>query len=197
SRQPFVRRRHGGNVLAAYNAQLGNVTYHVTSRDYGHPAYLEVRDPRGGLKRLDLGNYHKIEQAKQACERHYAAGCDLGRAEKITVVGQSPMSSGGDKIKRLLLVCAIGVAELAMASTLGSRPVLAQSGCGSSWAICRYRAYWRGRYHTPEYQSVQQRIARSCNPLTVWKDACRGASEAACQTIGITQRRYRSPLRHS
>ena len=49
-----------------------------------HPAYLGVRDPRGGLKRLDLGNYHKIEQAKQACERHYAAGCELGRAEKIS-----------------------------------------------------------------------------------------------------------------
>jgi len=34
--------------------------------------------------RLDLGNYHKIEQAKQACERHYAAGCDLSKAEKIS-----------------------------------------------------------------------------------------------------------------
>ena len=43
-----------------------------------------VRDPSGGLKRLGLGNYHKIEQAKQACERHYAAGCDLSRAEKIS-----------------------------------------------------------------------------------------------------------------
>src|SRR5262245_37648263 len=63
----------GSAFNTAYNAQLGRVTYYVTSRDYGHPAYLEVRDPRGGLKRLDLGNYHKIEQAKQACERHYAA----------------------------------------------------------------------------------------------------------------------------
>src|SRR5262245_43178638 len=57
----------GSAFNTAYNAQLGSVTYYVTSRDYGHPAYLEVRDPRGGLKRLDLGNYHKIEQAKQAC----------------------------------------------------------------------------------------------------------------------------------
>ena len=69
---------------SAYNAQLGNVIYYVASRAYGHPAYLEVRGPRGGLKRLDLGNYNKIEQAKQACERHYAAGCDLRRAERIT-----------------------------------------------------------------------------------------------------------------
>ena len=40
--------------------------------------------PRGSLKRLDLGFYVKMEQAKQACERHYAAGCDLSRAERIT-----------------------------------------------------------------------------------------------------------------
>ena len=74
----------GSAFNAAYSAQLGNVTYYVTSRDYGHPAYLEVRDPRGSLKRLDLGNYHKIAQAKQACERHYEAGCGLGRAQTIS-----------------------------------------------------------------------------------------------------------------
>jgi hypothetical protein len=68
----------------AFSAQLGNLTYHVATRDYGHPAYLEVYGPRGALKRLDLGYYVKIEQAKQACERHYAAGCDLSRAERIT-----------------------------------------------------------------------------------------------------------------
>jgi len=77
---PFEWKAKLGSAFnTAYHAQLGNVTYYVTSRDYGHPAYLEVRDQRGGLKRLDLGNYHKIEQAKQACERHYAAGCDLGQ----------------------------------------------------------------------------------------------------------------------
>ena len=68
----------------AFSAQLGDVTYHVATRDCGHPAYIEVHGPRGGRKRLDLGNYVKIEQAKQACERHYAAGCDLSRAERIT-----------------------------------------------------------------------------------------------------------------
>ena len=34
-------------------------------------------------KRLDLGTYVKLEQAKQACERHYRAGCDLSKAERI------------------------------------------------------------------------------------------------------------------
>jgi hypothetical protein len=62
---PFEWKAELGSAFStAYNAQLGNVTYYVASRDYGHPAYLEVRGPRGGLKRLDLGNYHKIEQAK-------------------------------------------------------------------------------------------------------------------------------------
>jgi len=54
------------------------------TRIYGHPAYLEVHGPRGVLKRLDIGLYVKIEQGKQACERHYTAGCDLSKAKKIT-----------------------------------------------------------------------------------------------------------------
>ena len=61
----------GGALNSAFSTQLGNVTYYSLTRSYGHPAYLEVRGPRGGLKRLDLVNYVKIEQAKQACERHY------------------------------------------------------------------------------------------------------------------------------
>src|SRR6516165_5425403 len=31
----------------AFSAQVANITYHVTSRDYGYPAYVEVRGPRG------------------------------------------------------------------------------------------------------------------------------------------------------
>jgi hypothetical protein len=69
---------------SAFSAQLGNlITYHAVSRTYGHPAYVELRGPRGGLKRLDLGYYVKIEQAKEACKQHYAAGCDLSKAKKI------------------------------------------------------------------------------------------------------------------
>ena len=37
----------------AFSAQAANVTYHVVTRTYGHPAYLEVHGPRGVLKRLD------------------------------------------------------------------------------------------------------------------------------------------------
>jgi hypothetical protein len=68
----------------AFSAQVANVTYHVAQGAYGHGALLEVHGPRGGLKRLDLGLYVKVEQARQACERHYAAGCDLSKAKKIT-----------------------------------------------------------------------------------------------------------------
>jgi hypothetical protein len=76
---PFVWTADAFNH--AFSAQVAN---HVTSQDYGYPAHVEARDPRGGLKRLDLGYYAKIEQAKWACERHYGAGCDLSTAEKIT-----------------------------------------------------------------------------------------------------------------
>ena len=83
SKTPFMWKAEPGSTLdSAFSAQLGNVIYHVVSRTYGHPSYLEVRGPRGSLKRLDLGFYVKMEQAKQACERHYAAGCDLSKAEK-------------------------------------------------------------------------------------------------------------------
>jgi hypothetical protein len=68
----------------AFSAQVANVTYHIASRKYGHLAYVEVRDRLGILKRLDLGNYLKLEQAQRACERHYVAGCNLSKAEKIT-----------------------------------------------------------------------------------------------------------------
>jgi hypothetical protein len=58
------------------------------------------------------------------------------------------------------------------------------SGCGSSWAICRYRAnlrrngeYTYRRAHngnwSPTYQKLQQRLASKCTPATVWWDACR------------------------
>jgi hypothetical protein len=82
---PFVWRVElGGGPDSAFSAQLGNITYYAVTHSYGHPAYVEVRGARGGLKRLDLGNYLKIEQAKQACERHYRAGCDLSKAQTIT-----------------------------------------------------------------------------------------------------------------
>jgi hypothetical protein len=79
---PFVWKADDA-FNTAFSAQVANATYHVASQNYGHPAYVEVRNRRGDLKTLDRGYYVKIEQAKQACERHYAAGCKLSRAEKI------------------------------------------------------------------------------------------------------------------
>ena len=81
---PFVWKAElGGAPDSAFSAQLGDVTYHAVTRSYGHPAFVEARGMRGGLKRLILGNYVKLEQAKQACERHNRGGCDLSNAERI------------------------------------------------------------------------------------------------------------------
>ena len=84
-KKPLVWKAEPGTAPdSAFSAQIGIlITYHVVTRTYGYPAYVEVYGPRGGLKRLDFGFYVKMEQAKQACERHYAAGCDLSKAEKI------------------------------------------------------------------------------------------------------------------
>ena len=35
---------------SSFSAQLGKlITYYAVTRTYGHPAYVEVRGPRGGL----------------------------------------------------------------------------------------------------------------------------------------------------
>ena len=64
-KKPLVWKAEPGSAPdSAFSAQLGNlITYYAVSRTYGHPAYVELRGPRGGLKRLDLGYYVKIEQA--------------------------------------------------------------------------------------------------------------------------------------
>jgi hypothetical protein len=79
---PFVWKAELGGA-SAFSAQLGDLTYYAITRSYGHPAYVDVHGMRGGLKRLVLGNYTKLEQAQQACERHYRGGCDLSNAERI------------------------------------------------------------------------------------------------------------------
>ena len=92
SKTPFSWRAEPGTAPdSAFNAQLGDVTYHVGTRTYGYPAYVEVRSRRSSLQRLDLGFYVKMERAKQACERHYKAGCDLSKAERI--IRKEPRSS--------------------------------------------------------------------------------------------------------
>src|SRR5262245_5047295 len=83
-------------------------------------------------------------------------------------------------VKKLLLagvmLLVVSAAADAQSHFIGAKKIpgdpYVSSGCGSSWAIWRYRAWVRR--HTPaEYQARQQRIARNCNPATVWKDACR------------------------
>src|SRR5262249_2005174 len=96
-------------------------------------------------------------------------------------------------MKRMLLVCAIGIAGLSIASTLGAKPAVAQSrvtygmylgSCNaSSFAVCRYRAnlrrtgeYTYRRAHnanwSPAFQKRAERVASKCTPRTGWWDEC-------------------------
>ena len=86
SKTALVWKAEPGTALdSAFSAQFGNlITYHVVTRTYGYPAYVEIRGRRGGPRRLDLGLYVTMEQAMQACERHCEGGCDLSKAKRIT-----------------------------------------------------------------------------------------------------------------
>src|SRR5262245_15347364 len=97
-----------------------------------------------------------------------------------------------NNVRRLVFALAILVSVASSANAqsyfIGAKKIpgdpYVSSGCGSSWAICRYRVnlrrngeYTYRRAHngnwSPAYQKLQQRIARTCTPATVWKDACR------------------------
>ena len=93
-KKPLVWKAEPGTALdSAFSAQIGTlITYHVVTRTYGYPAYVEIRGQRGGLRRLDLGFYVTMalrsrredrKHAQQACEPHYEGGCDLSKAERI------------------------------------------------------------------------------------------------------------------
>ena len=87
SKAPLVWKAELGTAPdSAFSAKLGNlITYHVVTRTYGYPAYVEIHNRRGGLRRLDLGFYVTMEHAQQACERHYENGCDLSKAESSQI----------------------------------------------------------------------------------------------------------------
>ena len=81
----------GGNtarVDVTFRRSQYAVTYH-TDTSVGHVgrrgragAYLIAFDRQGQRWRLDFGHFRSHEQAKQACEQHYAKGCDLKDAER-------------------------------------------------------------------------------------------------------------------
>jgi hypothetical protein len=101
----------------AFRAQFGTlITYRVVSRTYCYPAYLELRGWGGGLKRLDLGRYVNIEQAKRACERHCATGCDLSRAERIEECAGRQALTGNEMLlalgRRLLSLKGFDVGDI-------------------------------------------------------------------------------------
>ena len=54
-KKPLAWKAEPGSAPnSAFRAQLGNlITYYAVTRTDGHPAYVELRGRRGGLKRLD------------------------------------------------------------------------------------------------------------------------------------------------
>jgi hypothetical protein len=72
-------------------AQLGNVTYFVDdvtrSALGGFAALLIVRGWGGRARLFKLGDFTTLANAKEACERHYADGCDVSAAKPYVVKG--------------------------------------------------------------------------------------------------------------
>ncbi len=54
----------GGARNSGFSAELGNVTYHVSSRDYGYPAYVEAR------ARGVCGTIHRHWDFSAGCPEH-------------------------------------------------------------------------------------------------------------------------------
>jgi hypothetical protein len=77
--------------LKGQKAQAGNVSYFVDNVVRpgldGFAAALVVRGWGGGARGLNLGKFNTLEQAKQACERHYADGCDVTAAKPFVIRG--------------------------------------------------------------------------------------------------------------
>jgi hypothetical protein len=58
------------------------VVYHACNYyGYGNRSWLIVTGPKGGKRSLRLGYYKTMDEAKRACEQHWADGCDLTGTE--------------------------------------------------------------------------------------------------------------------
>jgi hypothetical protein len=82
-KKPLMWKAEPGSLPnTAFSTQVGKlITYYAVARIGAHLAYVELRDRSGGPKRLDLGKYVEMEEAKGACDQHYMAGCDLSKAK--------------------------------------------------------------------------------------------------------------------
>jgi hypothetical protein len=69
-----------GDDLGGVKAQVGNVTYYIGNAYGGFETYLMMRGLRGGTRRLNLGNFKTLDDAKQKCEQHYGDGCNVSAA---------------------------------------------------------------------------------------------------------------------
>jgi len=65
------------NTKDAHKAEIGNVIY--CAKKYGHVWYAFLRAPDRLYDLRGLGEHDTLEAAKQACEKHLADGCHVGR----------------------------------------------------------------------------------------------------------------------
>ena len=72
-------------------AQLRNVMYFVDdvtrSALGGFAALVIVRGWGGHARLFKLGDFTTLANAKEACERHYADGCDVSAAKPYVIKG--------------------------------------------------------------------------------------------------------------
>jgi len=68
-----------------WRADHGAITYYVwpVLGGFGFGTRLIVRGPRGGKRQMNLGHFKMLAKAKEACERHVAAGCDVSEATRL------------------------------------------------------------------------------------------------------------------
>jgi hypothetical protein len=63
-----------GDDLGGVKAQVGDTTYYIGNAFGGFETYVMMRGLRDGTRRLNLGNFKTLDDAKRKCEQHYAEG---------------------------------------------------------------------------------------------------------------------------
>lgn len=79
------------DICKAHKATIGNVTYYARPLGGGQwHAFLRVHTPRKYWQR-GFAHFETFEEAKQACERHFADGCNVGRCPYRVRLSPEPL----------------------------------------------------------------------------------------------------------
>jgi hypothetical protein len=79
------------DICKAHKATIGNVTYYARMHHDGSwHAFLRVHTPRRYWQR-GFADFPTLEEAKQACERHFGEGCNVGRCPYRVRLSPEPL----------------------------------------------------------------------------------------------------------